>query len=148
MLAWALNLGFAAGGVAPEPEPEVVGQTPAGRKRKRRYVVEVDGQQFIAEDEGHARAILDRAAELAEKAAAEQAQEITTKRLAKSATRKVVPVKIQVPALTTSAPIDLVPYEKRIREAYQRAAELAELQLLLARQQAIEDEDEVLLLLM
>lgn len=140
------DLTSSASGTTPEAD---TGQTPAGRKRRRkRYFVEIDGQVFIAQDESHARAILDRAAELAVKAAEEQAQEITTKRLAKSATRKVVPVKIETPVITTDAPIDLAPYEKRIREAYQRAAELAELQLLFARQQALEDEEEALLLLM
>jgi hypothetical protein len=50
--------------------------------------------------------------------------------------------------LETSAPIDTAPYEKRIRDAYKRAAELAELRLLLARQKALEDEEEALLLLL
>jgi hypothetical protein len=155
---WGLSWGGTTGSwltswastfVPPTPEPDA-GQTPAGRKRrqKRRYFVEVDGQLFFAEDEGHARAILDRAAELAEKAAEQQAEEIIEKRLAKSATRKVVPVRIKAPALETSAPLDLKPYEDRIRRAYERAAELAELRLLLARQQALEDEEEALLLLM
>jgi hypothetical protein len=134
--------------VPPIPEPET--QTPAGRKRKtkRRYFVEIDGQTFIAEDEGHARAILDRAAELAANAAEAQADEIVGKRLAKSVTRKVLPVKIEAPLIETSAPVDLAPYERRIREAYARAAELAELRLLLARQKALEDEEEALLLLL
>lgn len=132
----------------PQPEPEPQGQTPAGRKRKRRYFVEVDGQTFFAEDEGHARAILDRAAELAAQAAEEQAEEIIEKRVAKSVTRKVAPVKIKAPSVETSAPLDVRPYEKQIHEAYRRAEELAELRLLLMRQQAIEDEEEAILLLM
>jgi hypothetical protein len=138
---------WASSFVPPTPEPETA-QTPAGRKRKRRYFVEIDGQTFIAEDEGHARAILDRAAELAANAAETAAEEIVGKRLAKSLTRKVLPVRIDVPLIETSAPIDLAPYEKRIREAYARAAELAELRLLLARQKALEDEEEALLLLL
>jgi hypothetical protein len=154
---WGLSWGGTTGSwltswastfVPPIPEPE--GQTPAGRKkpRKRRYFVEIDGQTFFAEDEQHARAILDRAAELAEKAAEEQAEEIIEKRVAKSVTRKVAPVRIATPVLETSAPLDLRPYEKRIRDAYRRAEELAELRLLLIRQQAIEDEEEAILLLM
>jgi hypothetical protein len=72
---WGLSWGGTTGSwltswastfVPPTPEPET-GQTPAGRPKKRRYFVEVDGQLFFAEDEQHARAILDRAAELAEK---------------------------------------------------------------------------------
>lgn len=150
-LSWGGTTGswltsWASSFVPPTPEPE--GQTPAGRKRKRRYFVEIDGQTFFAEDEGHARAILDRATELAAKAAEEQAEEIIEKRLAKSVTRKVAPVKIAPPVIETSAPLDLKPYEKRIREAYQRAEELAELRLLLLRQQALEDEEEAILLLM
>jgi hypothetical protein len=141
---------FGDGGTGEPPAPPVVeeGQTPAGRPKKRRYFVEVDGQLFFAEDEQHARAILDRAAELAEKAAEEQAEEIIEKRVAKSVTRMVAPVKITAPVLETSAPLDLRPYEKRIREAYKRAEELAELRLMLLRQQAIEDEEEAILLLM
>jgi hypothetical protein len=153
---WGLSWGGTTGSwltswasdfVAPTPEP-AASPTPAGRAKKRRYFVEIDGQLFFAEDEGHARAILDRAAELAAKAAEEQAEEIIEKRLEKSVIRKVAPVKIKAPVIETSAPLDLKPYEKRIREAYQRAEELAELRLLLLRQQAIEDEEEAILLLM
>lgn len=139
--------------VPPEPEPEPepsTGPTPAGRSRKsrRRYFVEVDGQLFFADDESHARAILDRAAELAAKSAETQADEVVEKRLAKSVTRKVVPVKIKAPVLETSAPIDLTPYQKRIDAAYVAAAQLAEMRLMLERQRALEDEEEALLLLM
>jgi hypothetical protein len=155
---WGLSWGGTTGSwltswastfVPPEPEPEPT-QTPAGRKKRRRYFVEVDGQLFFADDESHARAILDRAAELAAKAAEVQAAEIVEKRLAKSITRKVAPVKIQAPVLTTSAPIDLSLYQKRIDAAYVAAAQLAEMRLMLERQRALEDEDEeeALLLLM
>jgi hypothetical protein len=153
---WGLSWGGTTGSwltswastfVPPEPEPEPT-QTPAGRKKRRRYFVEVDGQLFFADDESHARAILDRAAELAAKAAEVQAAEIVEKRLAKSITRKVAPVKIQAPVLETSAPLDLSLYQKRIDAAYVAAAQLAEMRLMLERQRALEDEEEALLLLM
>lgn len=132
------------------PAVEALGPTPAGRaqKQRRRFYVEVDGQTFWAESESHARAILDRAAELAAKAAEAQAEEIVGKRLAKSPLRRVAPVKIAAPRIETSAPVDLSGYQRRIDAAYAEAARLAELRLMIERQQAIEEEEEALLLLM
>jgi hypothetical protein len=123
-------------------------QTPAGRPHKRRLFVEVDGQIFIVENEAHGRAILERAAELAEKAARQQAEEVVDKRLAKSRVRIVQPVQIARPVIATSLDIDLEPFRRRIAKAYEEAANLAEMRLMLERQLALEDEEEAILLLM
>ena len=122
----------------------------AGRssRRRRQYFVEVDGQTFVVESEAHAQAILDRAAELAERVATEQAQQVVEKRLAKSAVRVVAPVQLTEPEIATNVPIDLEPYRQRIARAYAEAERLAEMRLMLERQMALEDEEEALLLLL
>ena len=118
------------------------------KRRRRHYYVEIDGQTFLAESESHAQAILDRAADLAERAATEQAQEVVAKRLAKSAVRVVAPVKLAEPEIATNVPIDLEPYRQRIARAYAEAERLAEMRLMMERQMALEDEEEALLLLL
>ena len=124
------------------------GPTPAGKPKRRHLYVDIDGQIFLVESQAHGRAILERAAELAEKAAQSQADAIVEKRLAKSATRVVAPVKISRPIITSSVDIDLRPYQARIAKAYEQAAQLAEMRLMMARQMALDDEEEALLLLM
>ena len=122
----------------------------AGRSKRRRrnYYVEIDGQTFLAESESHAQAILDRAADLAERAATEQAQQVVEKRLAKSVVRVVAPVQLAEPEISTNVPIDLEPYRQRIARAYAEAERLAEMRLMMERQMALEDEEEALLLLL
>jgi hypothetical protein len=149
-LSWKGTTGYwlsswASSGTVPVVTPT---QTPAGRPRRRRFFVEIDGQIFLAENESHAQAILDRAAELAEKAAQAQADEIVTKRLSKSRIRTVAPVKIATPKIVASAQIDLQPYQKRIEQAYAEAERLAEIRLMMERQAAMDEEEEALLLLL
>lgn len=122
--------------------------TGAGSSRKRRYYVEIDGQAFPVEDASHARAILERAAEVATQAARQQAETIVVKRLDKGRTRIVAPVKIEQPDIATNVGIDITPYLNRIAKAYAEAAELAELRLLMIREIEMQDEEEALLLLM
>lgn len=63
--------------VEPEPEPEAT-QKPAGRPRRRRYVVEIDGQDFEVSSPAEARTLLDRAKAITE-AAIEKARAIPTR---------------------------------------------------------------------
>lgn len=109
-----------------------------GKKRKKRYFVEVDGRRFVAEDAQHARALLERAAELARKAAETQVEPALNR------ARRVGKASITPPTLATDAPLDLAPYERAIREAYDEAARLAEMRLLMELE---DDEDAAYLLL-
>lgn len=138
--AWLAS--WARGFVAPAPQPE--GQTPAGRK-KRRYYVEIDGQQFEVENVAEAQEILERARALAERAAEAVAQKAAERQTA----RKVKPVRVIAPRVTASPElrIDLSGLRADLKRIYRDAAIAAEMRLLLAKA-AQEDEDEATLLLM
>jgi hypothetical protein len=126
----------------PDPAPEV---TPAGRKR-RRYYVEIDGQQFDVANANEAQQILERARALAEVAAESAAKKVQAK-AARAA--KPRPIRLAAPKVTASPELrlDLAPIRRDIARIYDDAAALAELRLLLQR--AIdEDEEEFLLLIM
>ena len=146
MLAWIINLGFAAsdGGtvVPPVVEPTV---TPAGRaKRRRRIFVEVDGETFEAQDQAHAVAILERARELAAKAAEQAAEQAVARRAAAGATA-VAPVAIKPPKVWVSErALAQTATEVRndIRRIYQEAASIAEMRMLMALAIAAQDEED------
>jgi hypothetical protein len=127
----------------------VTGQTPAGKPRKRRrYVVEIDGQEFLVESVQEATELLQRARSIAERQA-EEKSERATKVLRKKA--KVPEVRIAAPEIKVSPELraELAPIVDDIRRLYRRAAEIAELRLLLLKEmrQEDDDEDDVLLLL-
>lgn len=119
-------------------------------RRRRRYVVTIDGQDFIVESEAHARALLDRAAELAEKAAAEVAEQAAERALPKARRIGRAP-QIKVEAPTIQAPPELRDLAReaqaRIERVYASAARDAEIALLLKWQQELEDEETLLLLM-
>jgi hypothetical protein len=151
---WGLSWGGTTGSwlaswastfVPPTPEEPTV--TPAGRKKKRRYVVEIDGQQFEVESPSHAVSLLDRAREVARS----HAEELAAK--AVSTSRKVgrKPVPIPSPRISSPDPElrEIVrEARKAINAVYKTAALDTELALLMARRLAEEDEEEALLLLM
>lgn len=122
------------------PPPDV---TPAGRKRKHRYMVQVDGETFNVESPAHAWAILDRAKELAVQVAQEQAQAVIAKRAPSAVVKRV---KLTKPVIRTDAPIDLQSYYRDIAKIYNEAARNAELYLLMQRKMDEDDEDDALLL--
>lgn len=68
-LAWLINLDFAANASDVEPEPETT-QSPAGRpkRRRRKLLVEIDGQDFEVSSADEARILLAKAKQVAEKA--------------------------------------------------------------------------------
>lgn len=154
---WAVGFwpdGFWADGFwtnegAPEPAAEPTGQTPAGRARKRLYV-EIDGQTFPVDSAAQAVELLQRA-----RALAEQQAEKKSRRITKALRHKpVVPnVRIDTPAIAVSPELkaDAAPLIADIERLYRRAAETAELRLLLMKQlereQEDDDEDDVLLLI-
>lgn len=115
-------------------------------KRKKRYFVEIDGQTFEVASPEHAKAVFDRARELAKSHAEQLAKAVvpTTKKLGTK------PVKLATPSINSPDPeLKEVVREARkaINEIYRKAAVDTELYLLMARAMA-EDEEESLLLLM
>lgn len=131
------------GGDTPVP-PQTLTQTPAGRKTRQRYYVEVDGQTFVVKSAAHARALLDRAKELAVSAAKEQAQAVVAKR--DPAAKVIKRIKLQKPVIRTDAPLNLQSYYRDIAQIYNEAARNAELFLLMQRKLDEEDDDDALLL--
>jgi hypothetical protein len=127
----------------------VAASTGAGRstRRKQRYYVEVDGQNFPVDSRAEAEAILRRARDLARKDADAQG-DATVKKLAR---KPVVPVvDIPPPVVTASPELELGAQIAEIEALYRQAAENAELRLRMAlaiAEQEREDEDELLLLL-
>jgi hypothetical protein len=135
------NLGFAWGvstyvPPTPTPTPTV---TPAGKSRKHRYFVEVDGETFEAESASHALAILDRALELAPKAAEEAAEEVEQKLARHNVARRIG---LATPKVATDAPINLEPFRERLKQIYRNAAVEAELRLHEAILMRMEEEDD------
>ena len=152
---WGLSWGGSTGSwltswsstfVPPTPEPESPSTGAAGRsRRKHRYYVEIDGQQFDVANASEAQQLLARARALAEVAAEEQAKAVE----AKVRGKKPRPIKLATPTVTASPELglDLAPIRQDIARIYDSAAALAELRLLLQRAME-EDEEETLLLLM
>jgi hypothetical protein len=129
----------------PQPEPEVLAVTPAGRKRKR-YYVEIDGQAFDVASASEALRLLERARALAEVAAETKAKKVEAKA---ARAKKPRPIRLAAPVVTASPELqlDLAPIRQDLARIYDSAAALAEMRVLLQR--AIDDdEEETLLLLM
>lgn len=130
---------------------QAVTQIHAGRrKRRRRYIVEIDGKEFEFESVQQAVALLDRARETARVAAEAQAEEVLAK-VTPKATRvgKAKTIVLKPPVI--EGPPELSAEIKRAQEAiaqtYADAAMAAELRLLMLLKQ-IQDDEETLLLLM
>ena len=125
--------------------------TPAGKKlRRRKYVVEIDGQDFEVESEQQAYALLDRAKTLAKKAAEAKASEVIEKVKPRAIrTRKAGRITLKAPDIGGPQELsaEILKAQAEIRQIYLDAAIVAELQLLLMLQQ-INDDEEALLLLM
>jgi translation initiation factor IF-2 len=149
MLLWIVQLGYKAGAAAAPPvvTPSAKG---AGRSRRRRkYIIRIEGRVFEAEDESQAIAILEQAQVLAEKAASNRADEIVEKALPKAISLGAVkPIAIKAPTVQVSEALQAQAdaTQAAIDRAYANASAIAELRLLLALRAAEEDEEEFLLL--
>jgi hypothetical protein len=148
MLPWIVQLGYKAGAAAPTPTPSPAPPLAAhGSRKRRRHYVEIDGQTFPVEDAAEAVELLQRARAIAER----QAEERGAKAVRALRRKPQVPkVRIAQPAISASPEIraEVAPLIADISRLYDRAAELAEIRLLLARQIADDDdEDDVLLLI-
>jgi Pyruvate/2-oxoacid:ferredoxin oxidoreductase gamma subunit len=122
-------------------------ETGAGRSKKRRSFVEIDGEVFEVRDAQHAQALLDRARELA----ARHAQELAQKAVQTSRKVGKKPIKLPTPRITSPDPeLREVVREARqkINAVYRQTALDMELAYLMARQLELEDEEEAILLLL
>src|SRR6185312_9350800 len=147
MLAWLLNMGFAASPGGAPPPPVIVTPTAAGRPR-RRYYVEVDGVRFDVRDAEQARQILERAKTLAREAAEQSAQII--QRTHRITTETIAPVKLEAPRITASPELKLPlkSVRRSINKIYREKSVIVELRMWLELEQRLmEDEDEAMLLL-
>ncbi len=119
----------------------------AGKSRRKRYFVEIDGQSFLVDSETEARALLERARAIAERQAEVKAEKVVKVLRRKPAVPKV---EIKVPEITVSPALlpDLKPMIADIERLYQKASETAELRLLLLKQMEDEDEAEAEMLLL
>lgn len=141
--------GIAAGGfVPPEPEPEP-SQRPAGRKRRRRYIVSIDGRDFEVDSAAEALNLLERAKAIAQKAAAEAAKQVLRRKVRSG--RKPT-VQLRKPEIRTDAPVadaQLMELRQEIAAIYDRAAvdaEIGYLFLKLLREE--QDEEDALIVLL
>lgn len=152
-MLWLMNLDFAAGGdVAPQPDPEPT-VTPAGKSRRRTYYVEIDGQQFLVNDVEQARQLLQRARAIAEREAEEKGERATKALKRKVRAQRVPVVRVHAPVIRLAPELraELLPVVEDIRRLYSRAAEMAELRLLMLKAEqarADDDEEDDLLLLL
>lgn len=126
--------------------------TGAGRPRRtrQRVVVEIDGEDFIAESSEEAQAILDQAKEAAEEKAKVAVERATKAR--NRPTRKVMAdarKALELPAI--SAP-DLGGYaeeiSRQIEDIYQSAIQTIEVAALLRKRELEEEDDEDILMLL
>ena len=138
------------GAVPPDPQPEPEAQqTPAGKKKpSRKYVIEIDGQEFIVDSAQQAQALLDRATALAKKAAEAATEQLVTKATPKAIRLgKVKPVTLKAPKL--DGPDEFVEKLRaartEIRRIYLDAAVIAELRILMALEAEQDDEEAILL---
>jgi hypothetical protein len=144
--------GYAPSLVETEPETESEYQeTPAGRGggRRRRYYVEIDGQEFVVNSVAEAVALLDRAAVLAETAAQKSAERVVEEALRKARrVGKVAGVELKPPTIRVAPELRdaLSASQRAIEQAYKDAAIAAEIQALMAFEAELDDEDILLLM--
>ena len=147
-LGWLSNLDFAASASdtpitppADEPYPK-----PAGRIRRRRYLVEIDDRTFEVESPEHAYSLLERAAEMARAHAKTIVAPIAQRRVATNR-----PVPTPTPAISADAPeLSEIVREarKRITDIYRKALVEEEIRLRLESKLKEEDDDDDILLLL
>lgn len=147
LLPLLMNNVLETGGTPPVDVP--ASPTPAGRPRRtqrQRLLVQIDGEDFEVGSQTEAEQLLQRARAIAERQAEKRAAvaEGNVARIAKR-TGVVQPVKVVAPQIIVSPELELSPLIAEIQRLYEKAGEIAELRLLLAKQMA--DEDEELLLL-
>jgi hypothetical protein len=125
---------------------EAPAQSAAGKSKKRRLYVEIDGQRFDVKSEAEAVELLQRARAIAESQAEKRAETAASNvtRIARR-TGSVPQLQIKTPEIEASPDLNVSQLIADIRRLYDKAAIEAELRVLLQKQ--MDDEDEELLLL-
>lgn len=124
------------------------GVVPAGRgggRRRRRYFVEIDKERFFVDTPEQAAALLHQASALAAQAAETAAKAVVKARLPRvKRLGKVAPVALSA-RIKTDVPStpELARAKSAIQAIYDAAAQRAEMQLLLERQAADDDERDI-----
>jgi hypothetical protein len=140
-----------AGDGGPPIIPVEEGQTPAGRKKPgRKYIVEIDGREFVVDSLAEAMSLLGKAEAIALKHAEREAELKVQASLPKALRLgKADPVQISAPEMKGSPELsaELKRAQDRIRKTYRDAALAAELRILMALDQERDDEDTILLLM-
>jgi len=144
---WSGGAGVGGGAVAPSTP-----STAAGRSRRRKsYVVEIDGEDFIVSSEAEAQELLTKATEQAEELArvtvarATKATHRPARKIAADVRKALVlPDVVAPPEFAGIAQSVLA----RIQEVYDSAARTVEIELALRKIQAQHDDDEETILLL
>lgn len=143
--------GFQVGAFQPAYQQEARQSVGAGRRTRRRYYVEIDGQYFPVEDAQEAKTLLDQARAMAERSAEIAAQKVE-KRVKKVVAKGRDPgeIRIERPTVTASPELqlDLSGIRADIDRLYANAAALLEMRVLLELKAAEEDEEEAIMLLL
>lgn len=122
----------------------------AGRPTRRRYVVEIDGQDFIVESPDQARQLLDKATEAAEEKAeqaldrANKAQKRPQRKVMADARKALREPSIYAPEFPELA----ADVQRQIRAIYDSALQAIEISALLRKREEDEMDDEDILLLL
>jgi hypothetical protein len=146
MLAWLINMGFAASPANTPAPPPTVTIVAAGRRRRRMYV-EIDGQNFEVESAEHAQALLDQAKALARQVAPQKAEERLTVHLSVNPRQRP---KVDRPHIVTHSPElhEIVRKARQvITDTYKAAYRDAEISLRLKGETDEDDDDDFLMLM-
>jgi len=136
------------------------GIKPAGRPKRsqtrRRAIIEIDGQEFFVSSEEEAQALLDKAIEESERIAAIKAEEVVNKRRQRQKRDGYLnksPIKIDKPEISFDNGVDYAQelmhaFNRKLDEIYRKAAEEAEISLLIKNKIEEEDDEAITYLLL
>lgn len=136
------------------------GIKPAGRPKRsqtrRRAIIEIDGQEFFVSSEEEAQALLDKAIEESERIAAIKAEEVVNKRRQRQKRDGYLnksPIKIDKPEISFDNGVDYAQelmhaFNQKLDEIYRKAAEEAEISLLIKNKIEEEDDEAITYLLL
>lgn len=149
MLAWVMNLGFAASPAGVVSAPVVTPQTNAGsRKRHRRYSVAIAGREFDVGSIAEVWQLLTEAKRLARQHALELSQQAANRQVGRS--RPKPPV-IEIPTISTPVAelkAAVVEVEREVRQIYESALRDAEISMWIEVAKRRDETEDSLLLLM
>ena len=136
---------------APAPAP-MVGAGRPSRERRRKVIIDIDGEEFIVSSKEEAAALLLQAQEIAEQKAVEESAKAAQSSQQRSKLVRLVKHKLKPPQITVEGPDDLQltaqvdvlaqQLQQTIAELYSDAVRSAEIGILLRRKQDEDDEED------